>query len=98
MTAPRESATLDTMFELIDGMNVPEGYRAEIIEGEIVLNPQRKAASTIIRLLTRSMEDTVGRDANTLQYTDVSTYAFGTAFTVPTSPVISVDTSRWPTD
>lgn len=66
MTATRESATLDTMFDLIDGMNVPEGYRAEIIEGAIVLNPRCKAHSTIVRLLTRSVEDAAGRDANIL--------------------------------
>ncbi|MGR8009042.1 Uma2 family endonuclease [Streptomyces hypolithicus] len=66
MATALDTAVLDEMFALIDAMNVPAGYRAEIIEGEIVLNPQRKAHSTIIRLFTRSLEDALGRDANIL--------------------------------
>ncbi|MEU1826227.1 Uma2 family endonuclease [Streptomyces abikoensis] len=62
MVAVKGSTELDEMFDLIEAMNVPQGYRAEIIEGEIVLNPQRETHSTIIRLLTRSLEDARGRD------------------------------------
>ncbi|PWI44002.1 Uma2 family endonuclease [Streptomyces sp. ICBB 8177] len=57
------STTLDEMFELIEAMNVPEGYRAEIIEGEIVLNPQRATHATIIRKFTRALEAARGEDA-----------------------------------
>ncbi|MET9291581.1 Uma2 family endonuclease [Streptomyces sp. NPDC003077] len=54
------STALDAMFALIEDMNVPAGYRAEIIEGRIVLNPHSRTHSTIIRMLTRSIEDARG--------------------------------------
>lgn len=57
------STTLDEMFELIEAMNVPEDYRAEIIEGEIVLNPQRATHATIIRLLADDLAKARGRMA-----------------------------------
>jgi Uma2 family endonuclease len=57
------STTLDEMFELIESMHVPAGYRAEIIEGEIVMNPQRATHSTIIRMLTRDLEAARGQTA-----------------------------------
>jgi Uma2 family endonuclease len=57
------STTLDEMFEMIEAMNVPADYRAEIIEGEIVMNQQRATRSTIIRLLTHDLEDARGKDA-----------------------------------
>lgn len=66
MTTAPDTAELDEMFADIEAMNVPDDYRAEIIEGEIVLNPQRKVHSTVIRLFTRSLEDALGRDANIL--------------------------------
>ncbi|GHF56365.1 hypothetical protein GCM10010218_42120 [Streptomyces mashuensis] len=56
MATVEDTAQLDEMFALIEGMNVPAGYRAEIIEGEIVLNPQRDVHSMIIRLLSRDLE------------------------------------------
>ncbi|WP_338931615.1 Uma2 family endonuclease [Streptomyces netropsis] len=61
-----DSAELDEMFADISRMNVPAGYRVEIIEGEIVLNPQCKVHSRIIQLLTLSLMDARGRDANVL--------------------------------
>ncbi|MEV0261034.1 Uma2 family endonuclease [Streptomyces sp. NPDC050617] len=64
--AVEDSAALDEMFAVIEGMNVPGDYRAEIIEGEIVLNPQRKVHATIIRRLNRALEDAYGVDANIL--------------------------------
>ncbi|GAA2449129.1 Uma2 family endonuclease [Streptomyces mauvecolor] len=33
--------TLDTMFELIEQMRVPEGYKVEVVEGAIYMSPQR---------------------------------------------------------
>ncbi|CCB76741.1 MULTISPECIES: Uma2 family endonuclease [Streptomycetaceae] len=56
------STTLDEMFELIEG-RVPEGYRAEIIEGEIVMNPQRFVHGTIIRLIGDDLAKARGRSA-----------------------------------
>ncbi|MFE7118612.1 Uma2 family endonuclease [Streptomyces sp. NPDC057654] len=64
--AVEDSAALDEMFAVIEGMNVPGDYRAEIIEGEIVLNPQRKVHSRIIQLLTVTLMDALGRNANIL--------------------------------
>lgn len=66
MAAVRDSAELDAMFEEIEHLNLPADYRVEIIEGEILINPQRKVHATIIRLLTRALEDTLGRKANIL--------------------------------
>ncbi|WP_212764772.1 hypothetical protein [Streptomyces sp. I05A-00742] len=52
------SAELSEMFELIEAMGVPAGYRVEIIEGAIVLNQHRKVHAVIIRELTRALGDT----------------------------------------
>ncbi|MFI0743142.1 Uma2 family endonuclease [Streptomyces sp. NPDC021100] len=61
-----DSAELDEMFSLVEAMKVPPGYRAEIIEGQIVLNPHRKAQSTIIRRLVGDLTSALGRDADIL--------------------------------
>ncbi|MDT3396101.1 Uma2 family endonuclease [Streptomyces sp. B1866] len=66
MTTAVDSAALDEMFAAIERMNVPADYRVEIVEGEIVMNPQRKVHSVIIRKLTQSLEDAFGRDATIL--------------------------------
>ncbi|TVL93536.1 hypothetical protein CD790_00215 [Streptomyces sp. SAJ15] len=66
MAMVMDSARLDEMFDLIEAMNVPAGYRAEVIEGEIVMNPQRFVHSTIIRRINRSLEDVCGLEANIL--------------------------------
>lgn len=36
-----DGLTLDTMFQLIEQMGVPEGYKVEVVEGAIHLSPQR---------------------------------------------------------
>ncbi|MEU5125304.1 Uma2 family endonuclease [Streptomyces mobaraensis] len=66
MVTVEDSAELDEMFALIEAMNVPAGYRAEIIEGEIVMNPQRAVHAMIIRGLNRALEAGLGIDANIL--------------------------------
>ncbi len=66
MAAVRDSAELDAMFEEIENLNLPADYRVEIIEGEIVMNPQRKVHSRIIQRLAMALADTLGRDANIL--------------------------------
>ncbi|MGW7575269.1 Uma2 family endonuclease [Streptomyces sp. NPDC054765] len=40
-TEMAESSELDDMFERLDQMHVPEGYKAEIVEGTIYTAPQR---------------------------------------------------------
>ncbi|MET9296753.1 Uma2 family endonuclease [Streptomyces sp. NPDC003077] len=39
---------LDEMFELLERMSVPEGYRVEIVEGVILMSPQRETRWNII--------------------------------------------------
>jgi Uma2 family endonuclease len=60
------ATTLDEMFDLVESMHVPEGYHAEIIEGKIVVSPQRDVHWSIIRLFTRVLEDAFGLDAKIL--------------------------------
>ncbi|MFC4471913.1 Uma2 family endonuclease [Streptomyces xiangluensis] len=40
--------TLDTMFERLERMPVPEGYKVEIVEGNIFMSPQRETHWEII--------------------------------------------------
>ncbi|AXK33024.1 Uma2 family endonuclease [Streptomyces armeniacus] len=53
---------LDYMFELLERMPVPEGYKAEIVEGTITMSPQRSAHWEIIRRIVRALEDHFGMD------------------------------------
>jgi Uma2 family endonuclease len=56
--------TLDVMFEHLEKMPVPEGYRVEIVEGSIFMAPQRNVHWQIIRRIARVLEDTFGMDVN----------------------------------
>jgi hypothetical protein len=40
MTEPDE-LTLDKLFERLERMPVPEGYKVEIVEGSVHISPQR---------------------------------------------------------
>ena len=40
--------TLDTMFEWLEQMPVPEGFKVEIVEGAIFMSPQRDTHWEII--------------------------------------------------
>ncbi|MEU7043985.1 Uma2 family endonuclease [Streptomyces varsoviensis] len=64
--AAENTAALDRMFAAIDAMNVPPGYRVEIVGGQIVLNEHRAVHSTIIRRLVGAVADARGHDANVL--------------------------------
>ncbi|MBC2877309.1 MULTISPECIES: Uma2 family endonuclease [Streptomyces] len=66
MAGVADSAGLDEMFALIEAMNVPPGYRVEIIGGQIVLNPHRKVHSTIIRRLVGDLTPWLGLGADVL--------------------------------
>lgn len=59
---------LDELFELIERM-VPEGYKAEVVEGAIQVVPQRNVHWQNIRGILHALEDRFGRDA--LIMTDV---------------------------
>jgi Uma2 family endonuclease len=55
-------ARLDDMFELLERM-LPEGYRAEVVEGAICMTPQRMTHWNIIRRVLRQLEDRFGEGA-----------------------------------
>ena len=55
------SAELDEMFAAIEAAGTPEGYRWQIVEGQVVMSPQRDVHYSIIDLLTEDVKDVVGR-------------------------------------
>ncbi|MGA5167613.1 MULTISPECIES: Uma2 family endonuclease [Streptomyces] len=55
--------TLDEMFEAIERMPLFEGYKAEIVEGVVVMSPHRHVHARIMRLIMRALEDEFGMDA-----------------------------------
>lgn len=59
---------LDRWFELIERM-VPEGIKAEVVEGAVFMVPQRNVHWQIIRRMIYAVDDRFGRD--TLLMTDV---------------------------
>ncbi|MET7359342.1 Uma2 family endonuclease [Streptomyces sp. NPDC005562] len=59
---------LDRWFELIERM-VPEGIKAEVVEGAVSMVPQRNVHWQIIRRVLYAVDDRFGRD--TLMMTDV---------------------------
>ncbi|MFJ6833059.1 Uma2 family endonuclease [Streptomyces sp. NPDC091209] len=58
--------TLDVMFEALEKMPVPEGYKVEIVGGNIFMTPQRDTHWQIIRRIVRLLEDGFGMDVNVL--------------------------------
>jgi len=57
--------TLDSLFESLE-RTTPEGYKVEIVEGTIVMAPQRDIHWKIIRRIVRALEDEFGMDVNVL--------------------------------
>ncbi|MEU8570830.1 Uma2 family endonuclease [Streptomyces pathocidini] len=55
--------SLDDLFERLERMPVPEGYKVEIIEGTVHMSPQRRTHWKIIRKILRQLEDHFGVDA-----------------------------------
>ncbi|HWM36398.1 MAG TPA: Uma2 family endonuclease [Streptomyces sp.] len=62
MTEPDE-LTLDELFERLERMPVPEGYKVEIVEGSVHMSPQRRTHWKIIRKVLRQLEDHFGEGA-----------------------------------
>ncbi|MET9411928.1 Uma2 family endonuclease [Streptomyces sp. NPDC002935] len=60
----RPELTLDVMFEALEKMPVPEGYKVEIVGGNIYMAPQRDIHWQIIRRIVRLLEDRFGMDVN----------------------------------
>lgn len=56
---------LDEMFELLERMPVPEGYKAEIVEGAVQMSPQRRTHWAIIESVLLQLKDRFGRLART---------------------------------
>jgi Uma2 family endonuclease len=55
------SEELDEMFAAMEAAGTPEGYRSQIVEGQIVMSPQRDVHWNIIDLLAEDVKDLVGR-------------------------------------
>ncbi|MGS2589532.1 Uma2 family endonuclease [Streptomyces hebeiensis] len=53
---------LDEMFESLENMPVPEGYKVEIVGGAVYMSPQRDTHWEIIRRIVRAVEDRFGMD------------------------------------
>ncbi|MEW1723715.1 Uma2 family endonuclease [Streptomyces sp. NPDC093109] len=64
MAEESDELTLDEMFELLDKMPVPEGYKVEIVEGAVFMVPQRNTHWQIIRRIVRALEDQFGIEVN----------------------------------
>ncbi|BBC34210.1 uncharacterized protein SGFS_055040 [Streptomyces graminofaciens] len=54
---------LDEMFERLEKMPVPEGYKVEIVGGAIFMSPQRDIHWETIRMVIWALEDRFGRKA-----------------------------------
>lgn len=66
MAESDNTSTLDEMFERLETMPVPEGYKVEIVEGFVYMSPQRDVHWKIIRRIVRVLEDAFGMDVNVL--------------------------------
>ncbi len=53
---------LDEWFERLERMPVPEGFRVEIVGGNVYMTPQRDTHWGIIRRIVRAIEDRFGMD------------------------------------
>ncbi|MFF8192416.1 Uma2 family endonuclease [Streptomyces bobili] len=60
--ADANTRRLDELFELLEQMPVPEGFRVEIVGGSVFMTPQRDTHWGIIRRIVRAVEDRFGVD------------------------------------
>lgn len=58
--------TLDELFDALERMPVPEGYKVEIVEGTVYMVPQRNVHWQIIRKVVRALENEFGEDVELL--------------------------------
>ncbi|HEY9371653.1 Uma2 family endonuclease [Streptomyces sp.] len=61
-----DELTLDTLFEWLERLPVPEGYKVEIVGGNVYMTPQRSIHWQIIRRIIWALEDRFGRRVNVL--------------------------------
>ncbi len=64
--ADSDGPSLDELFERLEHMPVPEGYKVEIVEGAVYMSPQRRAHYRITRGIVRALEDRWGMDAEVM--------------------------------
>lgn len=64
--ADADTSGLEEEMALLERMTIPEGYKAEIVEGAVVVSPQRKTHWRIIELVLLQLKESYGRRANTL--------------------------------
>ncbi|MFF0790772.1 Uma2 family endonuclease [Streptomyces spiralis] len=64
-----DTERLDEWFERLERMPVPEGYRVEIVGGNVFMTPQRDTHWVIIRRIVRALEDRFGM--NVKAFSDV---------------------------
>ncbi|MEV6563981.1 Uma2 family endonuclease [Streptomyces kronopolitis] len=62
-TEMASSSELDDMFERLEQMHIPEGYKVEIVGGDVFMAPQRDVHWQTIRRIVRALEDRFGWDA-----------------------------------
>ncbi|MFJ8349934.1 Uma2 family endonuclease [Streptomyces sp. NPDC094153] len=60
--ADANTKRLDEWFERLERMPVPEGFRVEIVGGNVHMTPQRDTHWEIIRRIVRAIEDRFGMD------------------------------------
>lgn len=60
-----EASALDEEFALLERMTIPEGFKAEIVEGAVVVSPQRSTHWKIIESVLLQIKDRFGRRART---------------------------------
>ncbi|MGV9450142.1 Uma2 family endonuclease [Streptomyces sp. NPDC003635] len=60
--ADANTERLDEWFERLERMPVPEGFRVEIVGGNVHMTPQRDIHWIIIRRIVRALEDEFGMD------------------------------------
>ncbi|MGW0822138.1 Uma2 family endonuclease [Streptomyces sp. NPDC002845] len=61
MAESDDTHQLDEMFERLEKMPVPEGYKVEIVEGTIYMSPQRDIHWETILMITDAVRDHFGR-------------------------------------
>ncbi|MFJ3232325.1 Uma2 family endonuclease [Streptomyces sp. NPDC086787] len=61
--ADADTMGLDEWFERLERMPVPEGFRVEIVGGNVYMTPQRNTHWQIIRRILRALENRFGEDA-----------------------------------
>ncbi|MGV9901097.1 Uma2 family endonuclease [Streptomyces sp. NPDC003388] len=64
--ADANTQRLDDWFERLERMPVPEGFRVEIVGGNVFMTPQRNTHWQIIRRVLRALEQRFGEDVMVL--------------------------------